>query len=296
MPPELTTAERISKPTRMTKTRNGLFYSVGRIKAVHSLVHILGVYHAFNFFLRCFPILRRLTRHNTVIRINSVAGLALEEELFKADLYHEVTTGVAIRTFADLGCNVGWFPCYLLEATGDKTLSGLLIDGDPAMVDQARWHLEKNGLTGCHALCGVVGCATESEETDFFVNPSNTQSSARSFGENHPFPVKGKVKQIKVPALSLAKVWTAQFGDAPIDILKIDIEGMELEFLKAEIEFIKSAAKRIVCEWHNWHVSFDELNQYIETHGFRLRGICEQDNNGGVAIYDSIDPNTEVVK
>ena len=276
-----------------TQLRKGLFYSLGRIKAVHSLVHLLGLYHALNFFLRCFPILRSLGRHHTLIRINSVAGLALEEELFKTDLYRDATQDFAIRTFADLGCNVGWFPCYLLEVTGDKGLSGLLIDGDPAMVEQARWHMEKNGLAGCRPLCGVVGCATESEETDFFVNPSNTQSSARSFGENHPFPVKGQVKQIKVPALSLAGTWTSQFGNTPIDILKIDIEGMELEFLKAEIEFVRSAARRIVCEWHNWHVSFEELNEYLEAHGFHLRGICEQDANGGVAIYDSINPEAE---
>jgi FkbM family methyltransferase len=272
----------------MTQERKGFIYSLARIKAIHSLVRILGVYRAFNFLLRCFPIVRRFPRHNTVIRINSVSGLALAEEIFKTQAYREATAGFALRTFADLGCNVGWFPCYLLEATGEKGLSGLLIDGDPEMVAQARWHLEKNGLAGCHALCGVVGCATESAETDFFVNPANTQSSARAFGENHPFPVKGQVKQIKVPALSLARTWTAQFGATPIDLLKIDIEGMELEFLKAEMGFIQSAVKRIVCEWHSWHVSFEELDQFIEAHGFRMQVICEQDDKGGVAIYDAV--------
>ena len=186
-----------------------------------------------------------------------------------------------------MGCNVGWFPCYLLETTGERGLAGLLIDGDPAMVEQACWHLEKNGLARCHALWGVVGCAGEAGEADFFVNPANTQSSARAFGENHPIPVKGHVQQIKAPALSLAKAWTSQFGDAAIDLLKIDIEGMELEFLKAEIAFIQSAAKRIVCEWHNWHVTFEELDGYLKSHGFQLQRIIEEDEKSGVAVYDN---------
>ncbi|MCX6967073.1 MAG: FkbM family methyltransferase [Verrucomicrobia bacterium] len=270
------------------RTRTGFVYRLTRFKATLRLVHALGIYRGLNFLLRCFPIVRRLPGNGTVLRIHSISGFYLQEEIFKTQAYRAATEGMALRTFADLGCNVGWFACYLLETTGDKGLAGVLIDGNPSMIEQAQWHLKKNGLADCHALWGVVGCSTESGETDFFVTSANVISSAKPFGENHYIPKKGDVEQIKAPALSLAKTWKAQFGDRPIDLLKIDIEGMELEFLQSEIEFIKGAVKRIVCEWHNWNVSFEDLNQFVEGHGFRLRKICEQDEEVGLAIYDSL--------
>jgi FkbM family methyltransferase len=254
---------------------------------LHSLARNFGIYRAVNFLLYHFPLRRRLPQHNIVIRLNSLTALATAEEIFEAKVYGEATQGGGVETFADLGCNIGLFPCYLLEISGNKGITGLLIDGDPAMVEQAKWHLKNNELTGCEAICGVVGCETKSTVTDFFVNPSNTQSSATAFGENHPFPVQGRIKQIKVPSLTLSKSWTSRFGNRPIDLLKIDIEGMELEFLKREIDFIQKSVKRIVCEWHKWHISFDELNQYVEANGFSLRGISEEDERFGVAIYES---------
>lgn len=274
-------------------TRKGFLLRIADIKALHLLVRSCGIYRACNFFLRYFPVFRRLPRHNTVLRLGSVSGLVLADEIFTNESYHDAMHGATIRTFADLGCNIGLFPCYLLETTGEKGFSGLLIDGNPDVVEQARWHMEKNGLTDCHVFYGVVGCPTESGETNFFINPANTQSSVRSFW-NHPLPVKGRVKQIKVPTLSLAKTWNSKFGNTPIDLLKIDIEGEELEFLKAEIAFIKSTVKSIVCEWHKQHISFEELNQYVEANGFRLRKICEEDDKVGLVIYDSTNQNLGV--
>lgn len=271
----------------MTRTHQGFLYRLGRIKALQSLTRILGIYNAANFLLRHFPYRRRLRNHGTVIRLSSLTGLATAEEIFKANVYHKATQSGTIETFADLGCNIGLFACYLLETTNNKRLIGLLIDGDPAMVEESRWHLKKNQLTECEVICGVVGCSSESEETDFYVYPSNTQSSAMLFGGNHPFDSHGNIKHIKVPSVSLATVWTSRFGNKTIDLLKIDIEGMELDFLKAEIDFIKLSVKRIVCEWHKWHVSFEELNQHLETNGFRLKGISEQDERFGVAIYET---------
>jgi|688.fasta_scaffold28487_4 FkbM family methyltransferase len=278
----------------MTRTHKGLLYRLGRIQALHSLARNFGIYRTVNFLLYHLPLRRRLPQHNIVIRLNSLTALATAEEIFKANVYGEAAQGEIIETFADLGCNIGLFPCYLLQITGNKGITGLLIDGDPAMVEQAKWHLKNNELTGCEAICGVVGCETESLETDFFVNPSNTQSSAMAFRENHPFPVQGHVKHIKVPSLTLSKSWTSRFGNRTIDLLKIDIEGMELDFLKREIAFIKTSVKRIVCEWHKWHISFDELNQYVEANGFSLQGISEEDERFGVAIYKSTILNSTV--
>lgn len=274
----------------MTRTHQGFLYRLARVTALHSLARILGIYNALNFLLRHIPFCCRLKNHGTIIRLNSLTGIATAEEIFKAKVYHEAIQSGNIETFADLGCNIGLFACYLLESTNNKRLMGVLIDGDPAMVEQSRWHLKKNQLTDCEAVFGVVGCCTDSTDTDFYVYPSNTQSSAMPFGENHPFDVHGNIKHIKAPSVSLAKIWTSRFGNRPIDLLKIDIEGMELDFLKAEIDFVKSSVRRIVCEWHKWHISFEELNQYLEANGFRLQGISEEDERFGVATYETILP------
>ena len=139
----------------------GIFHRLARVRWVLTLVGVLGIYRAFNLFLRLRPVYRRLPQSGAQLRIKSSGGFALLEEFFSNGLYQNVVAGTRIRTFADLGCNVGWFVLYLLETTGQKNYSGILIDANPEMVDQAAWHLEKNGFQQCNAVWGAVGCPTQ---------------------------------------------------------------------------------------------------------------------------------------
>ena len=247
----------------------------------------LGVYQIANACLSRFPILKKIGDTEIVVKINSVAGLALAEEILGGAGYRPALEGYSIKTFVDLGCNVGWFPCLLAAYQFSENPMGIMVDGDPDVINSARWHLEKNNLTRCEIIHGVVGVSDNSNTIIFNINPSNTQSSIKKFAANHPFPLKGKVKEEWVPSLTLSKEWKSRFGETPIDLLKIDIEGAELEFLKKEIDFIISKVRRIVCEWHEWHVTLSEIKGYLESKNFVMGLILEKDEKGGVVIFDN---------
>jgi FkbM family methyltransferase len=265
-------------------SKSGLIYRLSKFPIVHHAVSRLGVYQLANGLLERFPVIRRLPSGRMKIRINSIAGFALAEEMFSGQGYREAIALREVRTFVDLGCNIGWFPCFLAETQGGREFSGLMFDADPRVISHARWHLEANSLTNCDVIHGVVGVGEGALETSFFINPASTQSAVKAFGEKHPFPIKGRVQEARVPAFSVQSEWQKRYGNIPIDLLKIDIEGAELDFLRSEIEFIKKSARIIVCEWHNWHVKLEQILDFMTSHGFALVLVTEQDENGGVVI------------
>jgi len=268
-------------------SRNGLFAVLGRQPFVHKLVAMSGIYKLANFVLGKFPITKTLGKSGIKVRIDTVAGFVLAEEMLCHSGYRAALEGFRVTTFVDLGCNIGWFPCLISAIQGERTILGLMVDGDPKMVEASIWHLDKNSLTNCEVLHGAAGCAEGISEITFHINPSNTQSSLKSFGAEHPFPVKGKIREIRVPCIRVASEWRKRHGDLAIDCLKIDIEGAELDFLQSEMEFISRQVRRIVCEWHEWHVTLYEVTRQLEKNGFHLQSIVEKDEKGGVVVFDN---------
>jgi len=274
-------------PGLAEKKRGGFLYRLGRLPFLHRTIAFLQIYPVVNFLLAKANLHRMVQTRDggLAIRIRSIAAMTLAEEIFKNESYGSALKDSEFESFVDLGCNVGWFVLYAAKMFGKRQFSGLMIDANPEMIEEARWHLNRNGIEGCETLLGAVGCEPGLTQVTFHLNPSDTQSAVEAFGKNHPFPVKGKVRPITVPALVLKDEWTSRFGTRQIDLLKIDIEGAELLFLKSEIEFLQSQVRKIVCEWHQWHVTFEEMDNFLTSHGFTLQAILEEDEKSGVASY-----------
>lgn len=265
--------------------RFGFFYSIGKCKLLHAFMGKSGLYDLTNRFLKKYPIVKKLAEKEIVLKIESIAGFVLFEEMFRGSGYRDILEKIHPRTFIDLGCNTGWFPCLLLQRHPSVSIMGLMIDADPDCIKSANWHIKINGLTSCRSLWGVIGCPSDCIEKVFYINPSNTQSSLLPFEKNHPFPIKGKVKELRVPAISVANEWIATYGNKTVDILKIDIEGAELDFLRTEISFISERVHWVVLEWHKWHVSLSEIRNIMTNSKFTEICITEEDEFGGVVVY-----------
>lgn len=272
----------------MSLQRSGFILKLAKMPWIHNIVNITRTYNIANYILMAFPIYKQINKRGIVVRINSVAAMALSEEILGNAGYTPSLRGYEVNTFIDLGCNIGWLPCIIASLQQVSDLKGLMIDADPSVLDSARWHLRKNNLTGCTLLQGAVGCPKGKQEIILNITGSNTQSSIRDFSTKHPYPLKGKTRSISVPCISVSEAWKEKFQDQKVDLLKIDIEGSELDFLKGEIAFVSSMVRRVVCEWHSWHVNFNEIQNTLTSNGFSAGKITEQDDKGGVAYFNNL--------
>lgn len=251
---------------------------------VHRAIRLLRVQQLAARALTVVPVQRRLNR--TTYRVRFLESLLIADEIFKREIYREAFEGRTIRTFVDVGSNVGYFPLYAVEHTGRKDLRGLVIDGNEEMARESRWHVENAELTGVRVLHGLVGHPADVKEATFYVNPSNVASSAQP-KLNPRVPPKGESRPVTVPVVDLLAEWQKLAGDARIDLLKVDVEGFECELLRNCAEVL-AITDRIVIEWHKWVTTRPEVDALLSQHGFELRCVISEDEDAGVAVYDRL--------
>jgi FkbM family methyltransferase len=219
---------------------------------------------------------------NIRYRARRLDSLALSVEMFdQSSLYPHSEIPTPLRTFADIGCNAGYFLCWLCREAKTTSLKGLLVDANDEILEDAKWHVEANGLKDVHVAHGLVGTNKSGETADFYLHPSYTFSSANPSPEaisKTSWVVK------KIPCISIEEKWQKYFGDTPCDLLKVDIEGAELDFFRNEPVFMKRV-QRIIVEWHKEQVSFETMKDFLAQQGFSLKKITEEKHDVGTAVF-----------
>jgi hypothetical protein len=107
------------------------------------------------------------------------------------------------------------------------------------------------------------------------------------YQEARQYPIKGPIVDVTVPAVCVGAEWQGRFADTIVDLLKIDVEGKELDFIVYEGAFIQRRVRRLVVEWHKLWVALGDLNARLESIGFVQRGIYNETELLGVAVYDN---------
>lgn len=259
---------------------------LGKIKIIEKLFHLF--FHRLKFrviidgFLHRFPIIKKLPESNTYYRCRHLESVFVADELFKRKLYHK---GIPANssTFVDLGCNIGLFIALIKHLTNAEQIRGLAIDANPHMIEETDWLIKKNKLDDVYSICGLVGSKSSKKTGEFYINPSNLASSKFPIYEPGVPEVKGWERTI-VPKIDIEYEWNKHFGDISCDLLKIDIEGSEKEFLKPMDPFLKRV-QSILIEWHTWIITFNEVKKLLNKYGFKLVNILEDRKVRGVAFF-----------
>jgi hypothetical protein len=84
--------------------------------------------------------------------------------------------------------------------------------------------------------------------------------------------------------VSLTETWNDLMGDAPCDVLKIDIEGSEDALLRREGEFLKRVGV-LVIEMHKWIVDIEALDALLDEHGLQRADVLRSNPDVQVALY-----------
>jgi FkbM family methyltransferase len=240
---------------------------LNRQRLTHVAIERLGVRPMANAVLARVPLRRKLPRSGVRYRCRYLDSIALAEEMFRQEVYAPaVTPGVA--TFADLGCNVGYFEAYLAHATGRRDLRGLAVDADPEMVAETEWTLAANGLRSVHAIQGLVARPGSGGEGDFFVHAVRMKSSAYPLDEpGRPF-AHDEWRKTRVRVVDLERAWVERFGDERCHLLKMDIEGAEVDVVDEGTAFLRRVDAAVV-EIHSWVVAAGAIDARMQSLGFR---------------------------
>jgi FkbM family methyltransferase len=254
-----------------------------QLKVLHHAIRAFRVQRVVHAVLTRVPIVRRLAGSGVRYRIQHLESFVMADEIFGARCYAEPFARKPVQSFIDVGSNVGYFVCFAAEATGSRDIVGLAVDANAEMVEETRWHVETNALHRVRVAHGAAGFGPEVSEVTFFVAASNVASSAQPH-QNPQVPEKGRLVETRVPTIQLASAWRAHAGDAPVDLLKIDVEGSELELIRNSAELLRITSS-IVLEWHKWVVSLSEVEAALEPHGFHLGVIISEDRDAGVGLF-----------
>ncbi len=137
--------------------------------------------------------------------------------------------------------------------------SGLMVDANVNLRTEAIWHSKINRFRDVHCYTGLVGA---NGAGDFYLHTSNVSSSI------HQLPGKGWTK-VRIPTVCVGQLWANHFGDTPCDLLKINIEGAELAFLKREPTFLRKV-KRIIVEVHDFANSIADVQAVLADLDFKM--------------------------
>jgi FkbM family methyltransferase len=184
-----------------------------------------------------------------------------------------------VLTFADLGCNVGYFTCWLAHLAEGRPLKGLMIDANAEVVKEALWHARANRWKEVFAIQGIAGGPSQGGEADFFVFSSSHCSAT---GRN-PL-LSGAWKRMRVPCVAVERLWRQQFSEQRCQLLKVDIEGSELDFFRAESPFLR-LVDAVLVEWHKWRVQFDEVRLLLTASGFERFEILDEKEREGTCLF-----------
>ena len=144
---------------------------------VHGVVRGLRLRALAATALRIWPWRRRLAG-GTVVEMGDLESFFLVDEIFGRATYREALERAGeVRTVVDLGCNVGFFCCYLRSFYKRSDFAGLGIDANRALLKRARRNLDLNGLGGIALVEGLVGAEGAGEAQAFHVYASHLGSS-----------------------------------------------------------------------------------------------------------------------
>lgn len=260
-----------------------LITSFSRSAMARRIVQIFKLHKLANGWLRHFPMVKRLP-DGVVYRVTRLESIPLADEMFdQGNLYDSKWLPENFTTFADLGCNVGYFTCWLLHAAHGRKLRGLMLDANPDAVREAQWHIEANHLPEAFAINGIAGEGAPGNSTDFFLYESNICSTSH-LTEAMKKELKGKWTKISVPCVGIEAHWRKRFGETRCNLLKIDIEGSEMNFLRAEKSFLP-LVDAILIEWHSWGATLPQIKEFLDGFGFVCVKATEENRTMGTAYF-----------
>jgi FkbM family methyltransferase len=265
------------------KRKNFMLSKISRIGPFSGLVKRLGVDRLCDSVLsRWCPV--RTASYGAKYYLDSISTAVAASEVFHSTSYSKPLQEVKPDRIVDVGANVGLFTLLASKQCSSGVLRALLVEPDLRNCNKLERNLALNGLNldTVKLIRGAVSEQT-SGSVDLFVNRSHIASSL-SGRFNPGAGTKVSMGTQITPLVDVYALWQQTFGSERIELLKVDVEGEEMGFLRGHRPLLDNC-ENIIIEWHKWMVTFSDLDDTIRAEGFHRREILEQDRHAGVAWY-----------
>ena len=156
------------------------------------------------------------------------------------------------RVFIDVGCNIGMHTLLGARLVG-PTGRVVALDPQPENVRATQANVQLNGFETVTVL--EAAAAAVSGETEVIVTADSLWTRLASVSE-HPL----EVRRERVSAVALDEL-TSRLGLERTDLVKIDVEGGELEVVRGMSGLLAEHRPVIVCEMHGKNGEFCDLMQ-----------------------------------
>jgi FkbM family methyltransferase len=153
----------------------------------------------------------------------------------RAEIGAMLATVTAQSTVIDVGANVGLVTIPLALATARV----IAVEPLPQNIEQLRGNVRRNDLTNVVVVEAAAGAADGSAMLHSAVDPA--------FGSLHEVVKHRASGDVEVSLRSLDSLWN-ELGRPVVELVKIDVEGAELEVLEGGRELIAACGPAVLVE------------------------------------------------
>ena len=208
-------------------------------------------------------------------KCSAYSSVDIYTEIFKEHKHFLISefSGENANLVVDLGANEGYYTLKLKQ--NNAKCKVIAIEPNPLAFEILKKNLESNKLRDVilvnKAICSKSGkMSFEMVANVSAIGAKNLRIMRR------PWLKKEMIEKIKVDCITLSELFE-NYKIEKVDILKLDVEGMELEILKSGKNLLNKICK-IVVEWHSKEIK-DRIKKFLKEKGFKL--IFEEEKECG---------------
>ncbi|MDP2750833.1 MAG: FkbM family methyltransferase [Nanoarchaeota archaeon] len=208
-------------------------------------------------------------------RNSSPSSIEIYYEIFK-DKDHTTVRGFSgkgNKVVIDTGANEGFYTLKIKE--DNPNCKVIAIEANPAAFLILKKNVKSNKLRDVILVNKALGKNNENICFEY-VDEITAIGSKSLRNQKRPWLNERRIKQKLVKSIDLPHLCKSH-QIKEVDILKIDVEGMEMEILKNS-KSVLGNVKKIVVEWHSKKLR-DDIKHFLKSQGFKL--ILEEKRNFG---------------
>ena len=164
----------------------------------------------------------------------------------------------------DAGANEGYYTIGMKQ--NNPSLKIISVEPVPETFKMLKKNINTNKLKNIIPINKALSFSNKKISMDF-VPEATMIASKNILAQPRSWLDKKRIKKVKVQGITLTKL-CKQLKINSIDILKLDVEGAELDILKGGKEMLPKI-KKIIIEWHSKKLK-KQCTQLLQKNGFKL--------------------------